>query len=180
MPPVTLAHKLGTTPHISPLLMKAKRLGMPSGAHREALAVARGVRYYGGGSLPEAPPVSRDQFSDEELAMALLSIAAPYSPQSLRVGAAMSSGREIDAARLAWLARLERSEVVLRYVAECGARYEPENSFWPRVLASLPPAVPIPSGVLPHPTRFVVMTGITRRGLETVIEWIRPEPATHG
>jgi hypothetical protein len=55
MPPVTLAHKLGTTPHISPLLMKARRLGLPTGEHREALAVARGVRYYGGGSLPEAP-----------------------------------------------------------------------------------------------------------------------------
>lgn len=181
MSPVTLAHKLGTTPHISPLLMKARRLGLPTGQHREALAVARGVRYYGGGNLPEAPPISRAQLSDEELAMALLSIAAPYSPQSLRVGAAMSSGQQIDAARLAWLARLERSEVVLRYVAECGALYEPENKFWPNVLALLPPATSIPSGVLPHSTRFVAMTGITRRGVETVIEWIRPEPAAiHG
>jgi hypothetical protein len=181
MPPVTLAHKLGTTPHISPLLMKARRLGLPTGEHRQALAVARGIRYYGGGSLPEAPPITRAQLSDEELAMALLSIAAPYSPQSLRVGAAMSSGPQIDAARLAWLARLERSEVVLRYIAECGARYEPANEFWPGVLALLPPASPVPSGVLPHPTRFVAMTGITRRGVETVIEWIRPElVAAHG
>lgn len=161
--------------------MKARRLGLPTGEHLEALAVARGVRYYGGGSLPEAPAVSPEQFSDEELAMALLSIAAPYSPQGLRVGAAMSSGEEIDGQLLTWLARLERSEVVLRYVAECGARFEPENEFWPGILASLPPAVAVRSGVLPHPTRFVAMTGITRRGLETVIEWIRPEPTlVHG
>lgn len=85
MPPVTLAHKLGTTTHISSLLMKARRLGLPTGEHREALAVARGVHYYGGGTLPKVPPVSFEQLSNEELAMALLSIAAPYSPQSLQV-----------------------------------------------------------------------------------------------
>lgn len=179
MPSVTLAHKLGTTPHISPLLMKARRLGLPTGEHLEALAVARGCRYYGGGSLPTVAAVSREQLSDEELAMALLSIAARYSPQSLRVGAAMASAANIDPQRLAWLARLERSEAVLRYVAECGARYEPENEFWRKLLALLPAPTRVPSGVLPHPTRFIAMTGITRRGVETVIEWIRPEPA-HG
>ena len=179
MPPVTLAHKLGTTPHISPLLMKARRLGLPTSEHLEALAVARGCHYYGGGSLPAVAAVSRVQFSDEELALALLTVALPYSPQSLRVGAAMASAAHIDPQRLAWLARLERSEAVLRYVAECGARYEPQNAFWKKVLALLPEPPRPPSGVLPHPTRFVAMTGITRRGVETVIEWIRPEPA-HG
>lgn len=176
MPPVTLAHKLGTTPHISPLLMQARRLGLPTSEHLEALAVARGCRYYGGGNLPVVAAISRERLSDEELAMALLSVAARYSPQSLRVGAAMASGVRIDPQRLVWLARLERSEAVLRYVAECGARYEPENEFWRSVLASLPAPGAVPSGVLPHPTRFVAMTGITRRGVETVIEWIRPEP----
>ncbi|HEV7405588.1 MAG TPA: hypothetical protein VGO11_21765 [Chthoniobacteraceae bacterium] len=181
MEPITLARKLGTTPHISPLLVKARRLGLPTGEHREALAVARGLRYYGGESLPAVPPLSREQLSDEELAMALLSIAAPYSPQGLRVGAAMSSGVQNDAWRLVWLARLERSEIVLRYVAECGVRFEPGNDFWEKILAALPPTGVVPSGVLPHPTRFVAMTGFTRRGVETVIEWIRPEPAlAHG
>ena len=159
--------------------MKARRLGLPTGEHLEALAVARGCRYYGGGNLPAVAAVSREQLSDEELAMALLSVAACYSPQSLRVGAAMASATHIDPERLVWLARLERSEAVLRYVAECGARYEPDNGFWGKVLASLPAPIPLPSGVLPHPTRFVAMTGITRRGVETVIEWIRPEPE-HG
>ena len=159
--------------------MKACRLGLPTGEHLEALAVARGCRYYGGGNLPAVAAVSREQLSDEELVMALLSVAACYSPQSLRVGAAMASATHIDPERLVWLARLERSEAVLRYVAECGARYEPDNGFWGKVLASLPAPIPLPSGVLPHPTRFVAMTGITRRGVETVIEWIRPEPE-HG
>lgn len=176
MPPVTLAQKLGTTPHISPLLMKARRLGLPTGEHLEALAVARGCRYYGGGNLPAAPAIPRNQFSDEELAIALLSIAQPYSPQGVRVGAAVASASHIDPQNLTWLARLERSEAVLRYVAECGVRYERQNPFWPKVLAALPATQPLPSGVLPHPTRFIAMTGITRRGVETVIEWIRPEP----
>jgi len=159
--------------------MKARRLGLPTGEHLEALAVARGCRYYGGGNLPVTPAVPRTQLSDEELAMALLSIAQPYSPQGLRVGAAMASASQIDPQNLVWLARLERSEASLRYVAECGVRYKPQNQFWQKVLRTLPVTKPLPSGVLPHPTRFIAMTGITRRGVETVVEWIRPEPA-HG
>lgn len=77
-------------------------------------------------------------------------------------------------------ARLERSEAVLRYVAECGARYEPENEFWRKLLARLPTtSIRVPPELFPHPTRFVAMTGITRRRVDTVVEWIRPEPA-HG
>ena len=93
----------------------------------------------------------------------------------------MCSGPEIDAGRLLWLTKLERSAVVLRYIAECGTRYEPHNDFWITLLAQLPSS-PLPKrGVLPHPTRFIAMTGVTRRGVETVIEWIRPEPTlAHG
>ena len=74
------------------------------------------------------------------------------------------------------LAIMERCAVVVRYIAEAGRKFEPENPFWPELLAKLPPTPPPKSGVLPHPTRFVAMTGITWRGLETVTEWIRPEP----
>ena len=34
----------------------------------------------------------------------------------------------------------------------------------------------IPDGVMPHPTRFVAMTGITRKGVGLVTQWIRPWP----
>ena len=177
MPPVTLAHKLGTTPHISPLLMKARRLGLPTGEHLEALAVARGCRYYGGGNLPAAAAVSREQLSDEELAVALLSVAAAYSPQAIRLGAALLSKEGADVPNLSRLARMERCEVVMRHIAEAGRHFEPVNPFWPALLAALPPTPPPKSGVLPHPTRFVAMTGLTRRGRELLTWWIRPDSA---
>jgi hypothetical protein len=72
------------------------------------------------------------------------------------------------------LAKMERGEAVVRHVALAGQRFERENPFW-RELLSLLPVLPAPkSSVVPHPTRFVAMTGITRRGVETVTEWIRP------
>jgi len=63
---------------------------------------------------------------------------------------------------------------LLRYVAEAGKRFEPQNGFWTTLLSLLPAAAPPKSSVVPHPTRFIAMTGITRRGVETVTEWIRP------
>src|SRR5690349_7124415 len=85
---------------------------------------------------------------------------------------------ELD--EIARLAVMERCEKVVRYVAEAGQRLEPNNPFWPQVLQRLPPGAPPKSGVLPHPTRFVAMTGFTRRGCETVVEWIRPTASQPG
>ena len=77
---------------------------------------------------------------------------------------------------LAWLAKLERSERVLRYVAECGKKYEPENAFWDEVIALLPEFPPLFDGALPHPTRFIAMTGfIPGVGRRFVTEWQRPQ-----
>ena len=85
--------------------------------------------------------------------------------------------------------------VALMWVGEAGhvsvrvesAAAVEEATFWLRVQAvglALLPAGPAPdSSVVPHPTRFVAMTGITRRGVETVVEWIRPsraKAAAHG
>lgn len=46
--PETLARRLGTTAHLSPLLMKARRLGLRVPEDLERLAVRRGCRYYEG------------------------------------------------------------------------------------------------------------------------------------
>jgi hypothetical protein len=53
-------------------------------------------------------------------------------------------------------------------------RFEPENPYWRYLLGRLPDAPAIEEGVMPHPTRFVSMTGMTRAGMRPVTVWIRP------
>jgi hypothetical protein len=108
------------------------------------------------------------------LAIALLNSALRYDPQTLRLGAAMLRAAGNAPEEIARLAGFERCQRMVRYVAECGRRFEPDNGFWARLLGLLPDTPPLRSGVVPHPTRFVAMTGITRRGVENVTEWIRP------
>ncbi len=177
----TLAEKLGTTTHLSPLLQKARRLGL--GAEElERLAIQRGCDYYHNGEPLPPAPVSQSEFSNEQLAIALLNPSLRYHPQTIRLGAAMLGARGTAASTITHFARMERCEAIVRYVALAGSRYEPENLFWKELLASLPATSAPKSGVLPHPTRFIAMTGFTRRGAETVTEWIRPEGASlvHG
>jgi hypothetical protein len=169
----TLAEKLGTTTHLSALLQKARRLGLDA-KDLSTLAVQSGCRHYADGSEPVELLVSEAQFPNEELAIALLSPALPYNPHSIRCGAAVVSAEGIDPQKLSRLAVMERCVVTLRYVADAGLRFEPENSFWEMLLASLPKAHAPKPGVLPHPTRFVAMTGYTPRGRESLTEWQRP------
>jgi hypothetical protein len=173
---ITLARKLGTTTHVSPLLRKARALGLHSISDFEALAVARGCHYYAPEQASDthiAQP-SREVFSDEELAIALLHPCLPYDPQRIRFGAAMAASSRVNASKLAWLARLERTAAVLRQITEAGKKIEPANRFWVDLLALLPSTPDVASGVLPHPTRYVAMTGFTSRGRETVTRWVRP------
>lgn len=183
MPP-TLANRLGTTQHLSPLLMKAKRLGLENFEDLERLAVHRGLRYYDlfgdsttlstGHNQPPALP-SHDSFTNEELAVALLSPAAPYSMQRLRMSAAMMAADGNDPTTIARLAKWDRSEAIVRYIASCGQMAEPDNPLWSQLLAELPESTPHPHDALPHFTRFVAMTGITRAGKRPLMKWIKPE-----
>src|SRR5207249_10861146 len=100
--------------------------------------------------------------------------ALRYSPQTLRLGAAMLSAEGDEPATIARLAIMERCQAVVRYIAEAGRKFEPQNPFWTELLELLPLTPSPKSSVVPHPTRFVAMTGMTRRGVETVVEWIRP------
>ncbi len=185
MKPETLAHRLGTTTHVSPLLMKARRLGLRVPEDLERLAVQRGCDYYAGGgdlttvardAAPAASTMMADpaSFSNEELAVALLSIGLPYSQHRVRLGAAMLAVGSNSARKLAQAAIHERCETVVRYIALCGSRVEPENTFWDELLRELPERPMPPVDTLPHITRFVAMTGFTRRGRETIMQWIRP------
>ena len=180
-----LAYQLGTTAHLSPLLQKARRLGLHGAESLERLAVQRGCRYYDlrGDSAhasstgqTTSPPLPA-QFSNEELAISLLSICLPSSQHRLRVGAAMLGAVGNSVARIIRLSRLERCEVIVRHIATCGHRVEPENFFWNDLLRHLPELPQPGPDVLPHITRFVAMTGITRRGRETLMQWVRPTHA---
>ena len=173
----TLAQRLGTTPHLSPLLRKARRLGLLIPRDLETLAVQRGCLHYQRGDEPVGELATKENFSNEELSVALLNVALPYDPHSIRCGAAMLGTDGNDVSTLARLAAEERSVLVVRHVAESGARFEPSDPFWRALLAALPPTPPPNDGVLPHPTRFIAMTGMDRggqRGLRT--QWLRPRP----
>ena len=171
----TLAARLGTTTHVSALLYKARRLGLATPDDLANLAVQRGCRHYSHDGVPAGELATREQFSDEELAMALLNVALPFDSHAIRCGAAMVSAEGNSPKRLAWIAKLERSEQVLRYVAECGKKFEPENPFWIELLALLPVTPPPKDGALPHPTRFISMTGYVRGiGRKIVTQWERP------
>ncbi len=182
----TLAKRLGTTAHLSPLLMKAARLGLHTPEDLERLAVRRGLRYYGNPADAnklredchladmEEPRVSEESLSTEELAIALLSLSLPFSQHRLRMGAAMLAAENLSPQRLARLAALERCDSVVFHIATCGQRVEPQNPFWQQLLSGLPKTQIYKPDLLPHLSRFVAMTGITRRGKETVMQWIRP------
>ena len=81
-----------------------------------------------------------------------------------------------DIALLARLAAAERCVAPVRYIAAAGLKFEPENLFWRRLVEQLPEAPAVNEGVMPHPTRFVSMTGMTRAGIGRVTVWIRPRP----
>lgn len=159
--------------HISALLRKAQRLGLDA-ASLETLAIQRGCRYYSDGEKDHSPNVSEAEFSNSELAIALLHPSLPYRPQRIRVGAAMLSAEGGIPSKIARLAIMERAEPIVEYIAQCGSRFEPENRFWKELLAQIRVRGKVDSSNLPHPTRFVAMTGITPRGRELVTQWIRP------
>lgn len=86
----------------------------------------------------------------------------------------MLSATDNDAATVVRLAVSEEAVVLVRYIATAGLHFEPDNRFWRQLLDRLPEVQPLAEGVMPHPTRFVSMTGMTREGMRPVAVWIRP------
>lgn len=177
-----LAHKMGTTAHLSPLLQKAQRLGVRDPRDLESIALKRGLRYFGlpGNQEDEAskkPTMGAEDaslFTNEELAIALINPAAPYSLNRIRMAGALMAEEGISAVQIVRLARLERCEITVRHIAKCGATVEPMNPFWQSLLKHLPTETPANPDVLPHISRFVAMSGITRNGRQSTMQWIRP------
>jgi hypothetical protein len=180
----SLAHRIGASAHLSPLLQKARRLGVLDPRDLESIALARGLRYFGHpGNQPDEgsqhraiPARDHSLFTDEELALALINPAAPYSLTRIRMAAALLAADGISAATIIRLARQERCESVVRHIARCGNTVEPENPFWHTLLQNLPDTPPANPDALPHISRFVALSGITRNGRQNSMQWIRPIP----
>ena len=172
----TLAKKLGTTVHFSPLLRKVRKLGLSIPRDLWTLAVQRGCRHYWQGLEPDGELAPQTVLTNEELAIALLNYAGPYSPHSIRCGAAMLGATGNDPALVAKLAVWERNAAVVRFVAECGRKFEPQNPYWLDLLDRLPVCRMPKDGVMPHPTRFVTISGYERGvGKKITTEWQRPQ-----
>lgn len=177
----TLAYKLGTVPHISPLLRKLANHGMTTPEEMVAAAVGRGCRHYANMTdWKDIKPIHAPEISNEELAMGLLSPCHPYEPLYIRVGCQLLSAPESNPQRLARLASMDRSLPTLKYIATCGKETEPDNSFWSAILDRLPktehPQPEFPKSSI-HISRFRAETGITNPFKPSMPKtvWLRPD-----
>ena len=180
----TLAQMLGGTPHLSPLLHKARRLGLATPEDLLRLAVRRGCTHY---MPPDYTPAAvtepgRERLSDLELAIALCSAAQAYEPRLVRCATQLLGAPGIEPRPLARLARMERCAPVVRHIAEAACVHdEGRQAFWRDVLAHLPSSRPVPPGVLPHASRFMLQTGLgdPLHPRQPRAIWLRPRLSSH-
>jgi hypothetical protein len=176
-PPVpTLAQTLHTTTPLSPLLRKARRLGVHTVNDMIRLAAQRGCRHYAPQPDARSLSISSGQLGDDELTILLLVGENPYEPAAIRCAAQLARSPRVNPARLARLAIMENCERVLTHIARAGAGHDPEGtSFWIDLLNRLPASPPREEPALPHWSRFVSMPGIQRSG-PAAIRWLVPRP----
>jgi hypothetical protein len=157
----------------SPLLEKVRRLGLSVPLDLERLAVMRGCDYYDRDFGADLPPLGGVPLSNTELAIALIVPSLHPTAREIRLAAAVLGAPDVPADEVAALAVRENCAEIVRHIALCGRRFEPGNSFWQTLLARLP-NLNVDVGRLPHPTRFVEMTGIDRGKVGVFTRWIRP------
>ena len=172
MSTATLTERPKTNPD-SRLLEKARRLGLQLPLDLERLAIARGCDYYQRELTARIPPLGSVPLSNAELAIALITPAAAPTAREIRLAAALLGAPDVSAEQVVELAVQEDCVGTVRHIAESGRQFEPENSLWSSVLDRLP-QVAVAAGRLPHPTRFVEMTGIDRGKVGLFTRWIRP------
>lgn len=160
----------------SALLDRARGLGLLLPLDLERLAIMRGCDYYDRALPARVPPLDEVPLTNAELAVALVSPSLQPSAREIRLAAALLGAPGVDAEGVSLLAVREGCDSIVRYVATCGRRFEPNNSFWQKLLDSLPESS-VSSETWPHPTRFVEMTGIDRGKVGLFTRWIRPRPA---
>ncbi|HEY9174433.1 MAG TPA: hypothetical protein VI136_19290 [Verrucomicrobiae bacterium] len=173
-PTLTEAPEVGV---VSALLEKARRLGLQLPLDLERLAIMRGCDYYARELPPRVPPLGEVPLSNTELAIALVVPSLSPAAREIRLAAALLAAPGVQASEVSALASQEGCEDVIRHIALCGRRFEPENLLWPSLLSRLPD-VRFDADRLPHPTRFVEMTGLDRGKVGVFTRWIRPrQPA---
>lgn len=166
----TVAQELGEMGHCSVLLRIARRLGLNSRDDFIRLAVSRGCRHY----APAYPPIERDPgsaaISNEELVALLLRGSNEFEPIAIRCAAQLAGS--CDAESLVRVAKRERVGRPLAYIANAGRTHDlSHKEFWVEVMGLLGEQSPITDGILPHWSRFVSQTGVTRSGGGSV-QWL--------
>lgn len=170
----SLAQTLATTAPVSPLLRKARRLGIHGVDALISLAVSRGCSHYAAGTPPLRNPPSHESLSDDELTILLMVGENAYEPTAIRCAAQLARSPHIRPSKLARLAVMEKCERVLAHIARAGVEHDREGaSFWHELLARLSPPAPRPEPHLPHWTRFVSMPGRQRTGVAST-RWLVP------
>jgi hypothetical protein len=166
----TLAHKLGEISHYSVLLRRARAFGLGSAQDFVRLAVARGCSHYSG-IFPELESdPGFDAISNEELVALLLLGSNEFEGMAIRCAAQLAS--RCDLKQLSAIARRERVARPLAYIARAGRIHDQmRKDFWDELIILLGEQPPVADGVLPHWSRFVSQTGVTRNGGENV-QWL--------
>jgi hypothetical protein len=169
----TLAQELGEITHCSVLLRTARRFGLQTPSDFIRLAVARGCRHYAPAFEPTDCDPGIEVISNEDLVGLLLLGSNEIEPIAIRCAAQLAGG--CNAEQLAKVARRERVGRPLAYIAKAGGTYDVSNGeFWSKLLDLLGAQHPIREGVMPHWSRFVSQTGVTRSGGGSV-QWLHPQ-----
>lgn len=162
----TLAQILRTTTPVSPLLRKARRLGLHGVQTLIALAVSRGCRHYAAPVAlpPNVPP--RELLSDDELTILLLVGENAYNPTAIRCAAQLARSEHVDPGTLARFARMEKTERVLAHIAHAGLEHDDGGkAFWQDLLTRLHAPLRRSEPDLPHWSRFVTLPGRQSSGV---------------
>lgn len=177
-----LAHRLGETPHLSPLLRKAERFS-GAGEHLAEwllkVAILRGAGHYERPMRPALPP-DNPALNDEEVGVALCLAHLPDDPVFVRAASQLLSSPAVNPEELVRLARMERVETVLCHIAAACARVDQNLEPWATVRRELKPRRQLPEGTLSHWTRFAALIGLTRHGMMPP-QWIKrdEQPGDH-
>lgn len=145
-----------------------------------ALAVQRGCYHYF--NQRKAKAISLEDFSDEELAALLLSVANKYDPMLIRVAGQLLSAPGTDIKTLIQLCRRENALTPLAWIVQAAAETEPDAPFWKELNRQINDhsgrKITFPEAVFPHPSRFRVESGFQRFAAKKAIEklWLRPTP----
>ena len=170
----TLAQQIGETAHCSLLQRKARRHGLTDLPSVMQLAVARGARHYASIYAAAEFDPGAEAISHEELVALLLLGSQPFEPFAVRCAAQLIS--LCDLPRLSRVARRERVGRQLAHIARAGAAHDSAQAArWQALLGLLGSPAAIAPGRLPHWSRFVSQSGITRLGTPHT-EWLHASP----